>query len=80
MARKICNGMWVAAEINGERRIGIAQEVNDLNAEMHLVDDDGTTSLVLKGVPVIELAQAKHNDIPEPRRPALDLARSLGYA
>lgn len=47
-------------------------------AEVHLVNDDGTTKLVIV-LPIADLRQAKLNEIPGPRRPKAKDGRQLGY-
>jgi hypothetical protein len=46
--------------------------------EFHAVNEDGTTAIVYH-VPVIAVAQARYEDIPECRRPTKSLGNALGY-
>lgn len=80
-------GMWV---VDGDGAIGIyvgtkqtiEGEGDDAvvvtSAEFHRVAEDGTTSLITFVDPTT-LQQAKHVDIPECRRPSVELAKQLGY-
>lgn len=71
----IRKGMWVKYK----GKIGIVNAIDDAAAELHLVDEQGLTKLVIPRVVIESLKQAKYSDIPEPRRPTAEHARRLGY-
>lgn len=48
-------------------------------AEIHLVNEDGSTYCVLPTIPISMIRQAKYDEIPLPRRPTEDVARRFGY-
>lgn len=74
--QRLRKGMWV---VNQTGKVGILVEFLDFaTAEVHYTDDQGETILVAQ-TPVSELKQATFMDIPAPRRPSLDIARSKGY-
>ena len=61
----IRKGMWCVDE---DGRVGIAAEISALGeAEFHLVDEEGATTLVVT-VSASSLVQARYREIPEPRR------------
>ena len=75
-------GMWVLS--NGH--VGVLHSVldeRDTNgmplAEVHLTDKATGDTVLVEKVPLLSLTQAKHNDIPEARRPHPALSESLGY-
>lgn len=81
-------GMWVVYkdETGGAPaldRVGIVTELKGSFAELHIVDERGDTTLILKSMPVGKLRQASFDEIPATRRPP-DQERkrwaALGYA
>lgn len=70
-------GMWV---VDGDGSVGIVAAFNgDGTVEVHNVDGDGTTTLIRPAISAAGLRQAFCSEIPEARRPAEDVAASLGY-
>ena len=72
---EIRKGMWV--KYRG--KVGIASTLDGAVAEVHLVDKDGLTTLVIPEVAVTSLKQAALADIPAARRPDAKRATKLGY-
>jgi hypothetical protein len=76
MNDRLRKGMWVLYE----GRVGILVKFNsELDAEVHLVNENGTTAMALPSVSLADLTQAAFNNIPEERRPDEATARRLGY-
>lgn len=80
------NGMWVMYE----GRVGILEFTGiDRDEEramkmagigtVSLVDANGVNELILHGVPVADLRQAKFTEIPAARRPSKVRGAALGY-
>jgi hypothetical protein len=67
--------MW--AVVKGE--VGIINAFNDVVAEFHVVNENGTTKEVKLVDPAL-VAQAPYGEIPKSRRPTKELARKFGYA
>lgn len=75
-SKELRKGMWVVLD---DDRVGILVSFLDFGtSEVHLVNGEGETILVVQK-PTSELRQAAFTDIPESRRPALNVARQLGY-
>lgn len=87
--RMPCRGMWVRLRVGDVTRTGIVAQLAKVTedepampanvAEVHIVDASGDTVLVMQGIPVAELTQARYQHIPDPRKPDLAVARRLGY-
>ena len=80
-SRKISDGMWMVAEINGTRRTCIATNINLVKetCTLSVVDEDGNTVVRIPNESMVGLAQAKWDDIPEARRGDKDHFARLGY-
>jgi hypothetical protein len=48
-------------------------------AEVHVLNDDGTTRAEYRNVPISEIRQAKLKEIPTKRRPTAAQAKKYGY-
>ena len=72
--RKVTVGMWV---MTAEGQVGILTDIGP-KATVDLVDEDGTTALVVQ-VLFTSLRQATLGQIPAARRPAPEVGASLGY-
>lgn len=70
-------GMWV---LHGGR-VGILTEVDQRTerGEVHYVNELGETIETAADVALSGIAMAAYDNIPEPRRPAPDVARHYGY-
>lgn len=70
-------GMWVLHK----GRVGILAEVDQRTetGEVHYVNELGVTIETVAGVLLSGVAMAAYDNIPEPRRPAPDVARNFGY-
>lgn len=72
---QIRKGMWV---VRGDE-VGILVDVaGSGEAQVHLVNELGLTRDRITA-PVTELRQARHMEIPAPRRPVREVASRLGY-
>lgn len=78
-------GMWVKTAAGS---VGILTGFGDSTVDVTMTTGSGETVMVVvedRMVPKVEtvlssqVAQAKYEDIPAPRRPPLDIAVSLGY-
>lgn len=69
-------GAW--AVLDG--RVGIIHAIDANGAEVHIVDDQGDTTMVIPGVALAALTQATHEQIPAARRPKAHIAERFGYA
>jgi hypothetical protein len=69
-------GMWVA---DAAGRVGICYlNARTSEREVHLVDENGETIAIIAWSK--DWNQATHAQIPEPRRPSIEIALKYGYA
>lgn len=68
-------GMWVMTDDG----VGIANEIDGDQVEVHLVDTDDGTTTEIRMMAAAEVDQASHDEIPDCRRPDEATLIRLGY-